>query len=82
MSSQAPTKEISPKLRKTIEKLQTKIKTSPDYEVHQELKAVANRFGSPIIPSLFVHPFPQSSVLLVSLAVASSSFDSCSDDSN
>jgi hypothetical protein len=46
MTSKGPAKEISPKLSKTINKLQTRIKTSPDYEVHQELKAVANRFGS------------------------------------
>jgi hypothetical protein len=51
MSATAATKEISPKLRKTIDRLQTKIKTSPDYEVHQELKAVASRSESP-------YPFP------------------------
>ena len=38
-----PSKEISPKLRKTIDRLQTRIKDSADYEVHQELKAVASR---------------------------------------
>jgi hypothetical protein len=39
-----PSKEISPKLRKTIDRLQTRIKESADYEVHQELKAVASRY--------------------------------------
>jgi len=42
-----PSKEISPKLQKTIDRLQTRIKDSPDYEVHQELKAIANRYPSP-----------------------------------
>jgi hypothetical protein len=37
---------ISPKLAKTIDKLKTRIKNSPDYDVHQELKAVASRFVS------------------------------------
>jgi hypothetical protein len=51
-----PTKEISPKLRKTIDKLQTRIKSSPDYEVHQELKAVARRSAIP--DSLPLQPTP------------------------
>jgi hypothetical protein len=34
----------SPKLAKTIDKLKGRIKSNPDYEVHQELKAVATRF--------------------------------------
>jgi hypothetical protein len=37
------TKEISPKLRKTIDRLQSRIKENADYEVHQEIKAIANR---------------------------------------
>lgn len=43
MSAKPPSKEISPKLRKTIDRLQSRIKESADYEVHQELKAIANR---------------------------------------
>jgi len=44
MTSKPPSKEISPKLQKTIDKLQKRIKENPDYEVHQELKAIANRW--------------------------------------
>jgi hypothetical protein len=43
MSATVPSKEISPKLQKTIDKLQARIKQNPDYEVHQELKAIATR---------------------------------------
>jgi hypothetical protein len=45
MSAKLPSKEISPKLRKTINRLQLRIKESADYEVHQELKAIANRYS-------------------------------------
>ena len=44
MTSKPPSKEISPKLQKTIDKLKTKIKQSADYEVHQELKAASRRY--------------------------------------
>ena len=47
-ATKPPAKEISPKLRKTIDRLQKRIKESADYEVHQELKAVASRF--PFLP--------------------------------
>ena len=51
MSAAKPaSKEISPKLRKTIDRLQSRIKESADYEVHQELKAIANRC-SPLFSS-------------------------------
>ena len=43
MSAKPPSKEISPKLRKTIDRLRLRIKESADYEVHQELKAIASR---------------------------------------
>lgn len=43
-AAKPPSKEISPKLRKTIDRLQSRIKGSADYEVHQELKAVASRY--------------------------------------
>ena len=46
MSTKAPSKEISPKLHKTIDRLQSRIQQSPDYDVHQELKAIANRYPS------------------------------------
>ena len=44
MASKEPSKEIPPKLKKSIDKLQARIKENPDYEVHQELKAIANRY--------------------------------------
>jgi len=43
MTSKPPSKEISPKLQKTIEKLKSRIKENADYEVHQELKAASRR---------------------------------------
>jgi hypothetical protein len=49
MSAAKPAgKEISPKLRKTIDRLQSRIKESADYEVHQELKAIADRYSPPL----------------------------------
>ena len=47
-AAKPPGKEISPKLRKTIDRLQSRIKESADYEVHQELKAIANRCFPPL----------------------------------